>query len=98
MSTACSGGTDGVPDGIEVRRNTAALGAAHALALAAAPTFAAMALLTVVLGGNPAEMLCSAGQMSLLNGMGTMYLLMSAFHVAPWLKMISNRRSGTRRP
>jgi hypothetical protein len=27
-----------------------------------------------------------------------MYLLMTAFHSAPWLKLISGRRSGARAP
>jgi hypothetical protein len=77
--------------------NAAALGAADWLCLAAAPTFALMALLTGVLGGGPADMLCSAAQgASPLTGMVPMYLLMSAFHSAPWLKLISSRRSGTR--
>ena len=40
----------------------AALGAADWLCLAAAPTFAIMALLTGVLGGGPPDMLCSAAQ------------------------------------
>jgi hypothetical protein len=31
-----------------------------------------------------------------LHGMVPMYLLMSAFHAAPWLKLISSRRSGAR--
>ena len=75
-----------------------ALGAAGWLSLAAAPTFAIMALLTSVLGGGPADMLCSAApDASLLSGMVPMYLLMSAFHSAPWLKLISNRRSGAHR-
>ncbi len=74
--------------------NAAALGAADWLCLAAAPTFAIMALLTGVLGGGPPDMLCSAGQgASPLSGMVPMYLLMSAFHLAPWLKLISRRRS-----
>jgi hypothetical protein len=38
-------------------------------------------------------MLCAA---SPLNGMVPMYLLMSAFHSAPWLKLISRQRSGVR--
>ena len=71
--------------------------AADWLCLAAAPTFAIMALLTGV-GGGPAEMLCSAAQhASPLSGMVPMYLLMSAFHSAPWLKLISRRESGERR-
>jgi hypothetical protein len=69
-----------------------ALGAAGWLGLAAAPTFAIMALLTGV-GGGPQDMLCSAAQdASPLSGMFPMYLLMSAFHSAPWLKLISGRR------
>jgi hypothetical protein len=73
---------------IERRSNAAALGAADWLGLAAAPTFALMALLTYVLGGD-ADMMCSAAQsVSPLSGMVPMYLLMSAFHSAPWLKLI----------
>jgi hypothetical protein len=34
--------------------------------------------------------------MSLLNGMVPMYLLMSAFYSAPWLKLISRRRNDAR--
>jgi hypothetical protein len=70
----------------------AALGAADWLCLAAAPTFAIMALLTAVPADGPPEMLCSAA--SPLSGMAPMYLLMSAFHSAPWLKLISSRRRG----
>ena len=78
--------------------NAAALGAADWLCLAAAPTFAIMALLTGVLDGGPPDMLCSAAHnASPLSGMVPMYLLMSAFHTAPWLKLISTRRSGARR-
>jgi uncharacterized membrane protein YeiH len=73
--------------------NAGALSAA--LSLAAAPTFAIMAVLTGVAGGNQADMLCSAGQaMSPLSGMVPMYLLMSAFHLAPWLKLMSGRHNG----
>jgi hypothetical protein len=76
--------------------NAAALGAADWLCLAAAPTFAIMALLTGVPG--PPDMLCSAAQdASPPSGMIPMYLLMSAFHSAPWLKLISSRRSGVHR-
>jgi hypothetical protein len=71
----------------------AALGITKWLCLAATPTFAMMALLTSVLGGGSMELLCSAGHGSPLNGMVSMYLLMSAFHSAPWLKLIASRRS-----
>ena len=65
-------------------------GAAGWLGLAAAPTFAIMALLTAFLGGDSPDMLCSAMQHgSPLGGMVPMYVLMSAFHSAPWLKLIS---------
>ncbi|UPJ57198.1 hypothetical protein [Bradyrhizobium sp. 192] len=59
------------------------------LGLAATPTFAMMALLTAVLGEGPADMLCGAAHGSLLGGMVPMYLLMSAFHSAAWLRLIS---------
>ena len=74
--------------------DAAAFGAAHWLGLAAAPTFAIMALLTGAFGRGPAELFCSAAQeTSPLSGMVPMYLLMSAFHSAPWLKLISSRAS-----
>ncbi len=72
--------------------NAIARGAADWLYLAAAPTFAIMALLTGVLGG-PADALCSSGASPIV-GMTSMYLLMSAFHLAPWLKLAAGRRSG----
>jgi hypothetical protein len=61
------------------------------LGLAAAPAFATMALMTAALGGG-AEPICSAHG-SLMSGMIPMYLLMSAFHVGPWLRLISGQRS-----
>jgi hypothetical protein len=85
-------------DGAAGSGNAAALGVADWLCLAAAPAFATMALLTGVLGGSPPDMLCSAAQdASPLRGMVPMYLLMSAAHSAPWLKLVSSRRRGARR-
>ena len=75
--------------------SAAARGAANWLHLAAAPTFAIMALLTAVLGGG--SPLCSVASASPLTGMVPMYLLMSAFHLPPWLKLISGRRGRARR-
>ena len=73
------------------RSHAAAPGAAGWLDLAAAPTFAVMALLTYVSGGD-ADMMCSAARgASPLSGMVPMYLLMSAFHSAPWLKLLCAR-------
>ena len=66
--------------------------AADWLGLAAAPAFATMALMTAVFGGGM-EPLCSAlGQGSLMSGMIPMYVLMSAFHVGPWLRLIAGWR------
>ncbi len=73
--------------------NGKTLGAADWICLAAAPTFAIMALLTAVAGGSAPDMVCSAADASPLGGMVPMYLLMSAFHSAPWLKLISRRAS-----
>jgi hypothetical protein len=75
--------------------HAAALPVADWLCLAAAPTFAIMALLTSVLSGGQPDILCGAA--SPLSGMTPMYLLMSAFHSSPWLKLISSRRNGTGR-
>ena len=67
--------------------NAVTRGAADWLSLAAAPTFAFMALLAVV--GGRGDMLCSAEPgASPLTGMAAMYLLMSVFHLAPWLKVV----------
>jgi hypothetical protein len=80
----------------QARLSAAARGTPEWLSLAAAPTFALMALLTGMLAA-PQDMLCATAQhASPLSGMVLMYLLMSAFHSAPWLKLIG-RRSGTRR-
>jgi hypothetical protein len=69
-------------------------GPAAWLGLAAAPTFALMALWTGLFSGQP-DMLCMAMQgSSPMSGMTVMYLLMSAFHAPPWLRLISNWRSG----
>jgi hypothetical protein len=82
----------------EDKQAYAVLSAADWLSLAAAPTFAIMALLTSIFGGGAPDMLCSAGHgVSSLSGMTPMYLLMSTFHSAPWLKLISRRRSAARR-
>jgi hypothetical protein len=71
------------------------LGMAGWLHLAATPTFAVMALVTGVSGGE-ADVLCSAAGMSPLGGMVPMYLLMSVFHAAPWLRLIAGRDPAAR--
>jgi hypothetical protein len=79
----------------EERFAPAARSVADWLCLAAAPTFAIMALLTGVFGGGAQDMLC--GVASPLGGMVPMYLLMSVFHSTPWLKLISSGRRSARR-
>ena len=72
----------------------AVAGLTNWLYLAATPTFAIMAVVTCVSGGD-ADMMCSAAHgVSPLSGMVPMYALMSAFHSAPWLKLIGRRRGG----
>jgi hypothetical protein len=62
------------------------------LSLAAAPAFGLMALVTAMNGR--ADMLCTtAADAWPLSGMTLMYLMMSVFHCAPWLKRISSRQS-----
>jgi hypothetical protein len=80
--------TDGGSHGAAIAR-----AAADWLGLAAAPTFAMMAVVTAVLGGG-AEPLCSTAQHGwpLMNGMVPMYLMMGAFHSPPWLRLMPCRR------
>lgn len=76
----------------------AAFGMAEVLSLAAAPTFAVMALFTSLLGPGPADLLCATAQdASPLGGMVPMYLLMSMFHSGVWLKMLAHRQQSSRR-
>jgi len=69
----------------------AALGAAGWLGLAAAPTFALMALWSALSSASTAMRCLPMADASPSGGMATMYLLMSAFHAAPWLKLLSPR-------
>ncbi|MBY5333319.1 hypothetical protein HFO99_05065 [Rhizobium leguminosarum] len=62
------------------------------LSLAAAPTFAVMALLTATTGS--ADMICMTTLDAFpIGGMVPMYLLMSSFHLAPWLRLAANWRA-----
>jgi hypothetical protein len=67
--------------------NVALLRVANWLRLAATPTFAVMALLVAPDASLP-NVVCGARDASLLSGMVVMYLLMSLFHSACWLKLI----------
>jgi hypothetical protein len=67
-----------------------ARGAAGGLALAASPTFALVAWMAA--NDAPPIALCSPGSSILpIDGMTTMYVLMSLFHLSPWLKLASGR-------
>lgn len=60
------------------------------LSLGAAPTFAMMAVVTGILESGAHQMSCSAlMHTSPLTGMVPMYALMCAFHLTPWLRLIS---------
>ena len=60
------------------------------LSLGAAPTFAMMAVVTGILESGAHQMSCSAlMHSSPLTGMVPMYELMGAFHLTPWLRLIS---------
>ena len=69
---------------------------ADGLALIATPIFALMAVLTGIARNNPAEMLCPAMHLSPLSGMALMYVLMSAIHAAPWIRLIRMRFADAR--
>jgi hypothetical protein len=90
MSDVCSAGA------ARSAGASAASGPAMWLGLAAAPTFAVMALLTAIFSGGPMDVMCSGGHSSLIGGMALMYLLMSAFHLPAWLRLIADRRAGCR--
>jgi hypothetical protein len=60
------------------------------LGFAATPTFALMAWISAV--SSPGMTMCSvASPLVPINDMALMYLLMSLFHLSPWLKLLSHR-------
>jgi hypothetical protein len=64
--------------------------AAGWIGLAGSPTFALMAWIAAT--EAPRMAICAAApDMLSINGMAWMYLLMSLFHVAPWLRLASGR-------
>jgi|SRR5262245_45338948 len=74
----------------EDRLAAVSVGVGDWLRFAAAPTFAIMALQAIVFGGGAPDVLCARAA-SPLSGMVAMYLLMSVFHLAPWLRLLSSR-------
>ena len=74
----------------DITRRLEPFHAADWLALAAAPTFGLMAVVTGILDSGAHQVACSAAMhVSPLSGMVLMYVLMSGFHLTPWLKLIS---------
>ena len=72
-----------------MRARNQRFGAADCLALAAAPIFAIMALLSGFSGSGAMDALCSAAHGARwLGGMVPMYALMSALHLGPWLRLM----------
>ena len=67
---------------------------ARALGLAAAPTFAIMAVWNGFFCGPPAGLCVATPGAAGLSGMTAMYLLMCAFHLSPWLRLFAERRAG----
>ncbi|MFO1049783.1 MAG: hypothetical protein U1E52_18030 [Geminicoccaceae bacterium] len=69
-------------------------GTAQSLSLAAAPTFAVMALFASNADHDSMGMICASGQAwSSVDGMSAMYLLMSAFHLPAWLRLVVGERN-----
>jgi len=66
------------------------------LALAAAPSFALMTVLSAY--GTAGDMICSAQDSPMLGGMVPMYLLMTVFHCGPWLKLLVREGADARMP
>lgn len=63
---------------------------ASRLGLAAAPSFVLMAAFSAL--SSPGTMMCSAATaFAPINDMVLMYLLMSLFHLSPWMKLLSVR-------
>jgi hypothetical protein len=65
------------------------------LCLAAAPTFAIMAIVAGLSSTGPQDVCGLVHSSSPLSGMPGMYLLMSAFHASPWLKLLAIRRAAS---
>ena len=71
--------------------------AAGWIGLAGSPTFALMAWIAAT--DAPRMTICTtASDMLPINGMAWMYLLMSLFHLSPWLKLAAGRAERLNHP
>lgn len=86
MTASCAQGSISVPR----RRRPILRRLAAWLRIAAAPTFAGMAVVCQATAGHIIVPICGGGS-PVLNEMATMYLLMGLFHSPPWLRLIGNR-------
>lgn len=76
----------GVNDTAKARLVAAAIAG---VTLAAAPMFAGLAVLTLVLNASAPAMVCTAAFAgSAVDGMVVMYALMSVCHATPWLRRL----------
>jgi hypothetical protein len=75
------------------RRIPVAPGLIEGLALAASPTFFAMALLAFASDHGSMPTMCGGEGASWIASMGTMYVLMGAFHAPPWLRWLRRDRA-----
>lgn len=92
--TCATAGENAMSSACNIADDATSLRAIDLLALAAAPTFATMALITGTFASDAAALICSAGSSaSPLHGMAAMYALMCIFHLAPWLKRAIGRRA-----
>ena len=78
---------------IRLGGSDAARGLAFWLGLSAAPTFAFMALWSVLFGSQLDIFCLNAHGSPPMSGMTVMYLLMSVFHAGPWLNVIFDQRA-----
>jgi hypothetical protein len=83
-----------VPDGA-ISRSRPEAATYGWLGLAATPGFALMALVTSLAHDGATDLLCSAAHAPWsIGGMAPMYLLMSVFHAAPWLRLAARLARG----
>ncbi|MDA8363788.1 MAG: hypothetical protein M0Z84_08225 [Gammaproteobacteria bacterium] len=82
------------PIGEGARSGAAAPAGARWLGLAAAPTFAIMALWTALSSAPSGMPDMEMRGSSALSGMTLMYLMMSVFHLSPWLTLIAGLGNG----
>lgn len=84
------------PHDLPATRATWPARTAAGLSLAATPTFALMGLLAAFDSNGPTALLCGATN-SFLDGMSTMYALMSVFHAGAWLRLVADHRGAAAR-